>query len=55
MRVLGASWLFVNLLIGSGFDIVEIQNSEGLLNTTSDKLSRGVSAFELGVPAHSHC
>ena len=43
------------VLIGSGFDIIEIQHSEGLLRTTSDKLSRGVSAFEPGVPAYSHC
>ena len=55
MRALGASFLFVNLLIGSGFDIAETHHSEGLLNTTSDKLSRGISAFELSVTVHSHC
>ena len=51
-RVLGASCLFVNLLIGSGMDIVESHHIEGLLNTTSDKLSRGISALELGFPAY---
>ena len=52
LRVLGASCLFINLLIGSGIDIVERHHLEGLLNTTSDKLSRGISALELGFPAH---
>ena len=49
-RALGASWLFVNLLIGSGFDIADTNHIEDLLNTTSDRLSREMSALDLGIP-----
>jgi hypothetical protein len=51
-RVLGASCLFVNLLMGSGIDIVEKEHIEGISNNTSDDLSRGVSALDLGFPAN---
>jgi hypothetical protein len=49
-RALGASCLFVNLLIGSGVDINDTNHIEGSINITSDDLSRGVSAHDLGFP-----
>ena len=51
-RVLGASCLFVNLLMGSGIDIVETEHIDGLSNHTSDDLSRGISAHDLGFPSY---
>jgi hypothetical protein len=42
-RILGASCVFVNLLVSAGIDIVGTNHIKGLFNTTSDKLSRGVS------------
>ena len=51
-RILGASCVFVNLLVSAGIDIVGTNHIKGLFNTTSDKLSRGVSAFDLGFAPH---
>ena len=49
-RTLGASCLFVNLLIGSGVDIADTNHIEGSINITSDRMSRGVSSHDLGFP-----